>query len=61
MKATVNSSESPNSKNILPDLERRHNDVLDQLDDLNRRVETALTEARKQFQPENLAVRFQPT
>ncbi len=34
---------------ILLDLERRHNDVLEQLDNLNNRVDQALADARRQF------------
>ncbi|HEX4000936.1 MAG TPA: hypothetical protein VHX65_20495 [Pirellulales bacterium] len=41
--------------NVLKDLEHRHNDVLEQLDDLNRRVEQALADARRQFQAEGVA------
>jgi hypothetical protein len=42
-------------KTLLEDLEFRHNDVLQQLDDLNRRVEQALADIRRQFQPEGVA------
>jgi hypothetical protein len=43
------------AKSFLDDLEFRHTDVLQQLDDLNRRVEQALADARRQFQSEGLA------
>ncbi len=43
------------AKSFLEDLESRHNDVLQQLDDLNRRVEQALADVRRQFQPEGVA------
>jgi hypothetical protein len=40
---------------LLEDLEFRHNDVLQQLDDLNRRVEQALSAAGRQFQNDGIA------
>jgi hypothetical protein len=51
MKSAAMNSDPSRSKHFLLDLEQRHNDVLDQLDDLNRRLESALADARKQFQP----------
>ena len=45
----------PAAKSLLEDLEFRHNDVLQQLDDLNRRVEQALADVRHQFQAEGTA------
>lgn len=55
MKPATIEMRTHSARGLLNDLERRHNDVLDQLDDLNRRVEQALADARRQFQSEGVA------
>ena len=45
----ANASLNPTAS-LLADLEFRHNDVLEELDDLDQRVEQALADARRQFQ-----------
>lgn len=55
MNLSKNDTKAEPAKNLLDDLEFRHNDVLQQLDDLNRRVEQALADARRQFQSEGVA------
>jgi hypothetical protein len=55
MNPSKNGADANSPKSLLDDLEFRHNDVLQQLDDLNRRVEQALADARRQFQGEGIA------
>jgi hypothetical protein len=55
MTASNSAPAVPTAKSLLEDLEFRHNDVLQQLDDLSRRVEQALADARRQFQAEGIA------
>jgi len=55
MNPSKNDAAANPAKSFLEDLEFRHTDVLLQLDDLNRRVEQALADARRQFQPEGVA------
>ncbi len=54
MTASNSAPALPPAKTLLEDLEFRHNDVLRQLDDLSRRVEQALADARRQFQAEGV-------
>lgn len=60
MTLAANDLSSAPAINFLIELEHRHNDVLEQLDELNHRVEQALAEARRQFSPSQLISTAQP-